>query len=225
MSMPLPYVPAAEVAYIGDVTAGQVNRLVDEHLVPDSLFQRDGSVRRVARILAAYARFFFANDAVLQAATRKQVLADLTARVERSKSREQLFGLRLVPHDVDWIVVLPGHGVVIDISSFVAEATSRAKDVDNADRLVISDPEILGGTPCFMHTRVPIDAVLATLDSGEDPASIQVDYPFLTEAHIDAARIYSAVHPRRGRPRQPSDARSTAKLISSGTGRLKLRRS
>jgi uncharacterized protein (DUF433 family) len=224
MSMPMPYVPAAEVAYIGEVTAGQVNRLVDENLVPDSLFRRDGSARRVARILAAYARFFFVNDSVLQAAARKQVLADLTARVERSGMRDQLLGLRLVPHDVDWTVVLPGRGIVIDISNFVAEATSRAKDVDNADRLVISDAGILSGAPCFIHSRVPIDVVMARIDGGDDPEVIQADYPFLTEAHIDAARIYSAAHPRRGRPIRFTDIHPTAKMVASGTGKLRSRR-
>ena len=113
MNVSQPFVPAAEAAYIGDVTAGQVNRLVDERLVPDALFQRDGGTRRVARIMAAYTRFYFANDAVLQAGARKQVLADLTARVEQSPLRDQLFGLRPVPQDIDWTVALPGRGIVI----------------------------------------------------------------------------------------------------------------
>ena len=30
-------------------------------------------------------------------------------------------------------------------------------------------------------------------------------YPLLTEAHIQAAKVYSEVHPRRGRPRRLAD--------------------
>ncbi|WP_431257763.1 DUF433 domain-containing protein [Roseateles chitinivorans] len=127
-----------------------------------------------------------------------------------------------MPHDIDWTIALPGRGIVVDISSFVAEATSRAKDVDNADRLVISDVEIMGGAPCFIHSRVPIDMVVGRIDCGEDRAQIQSDYPFLTEAHIDAARIYMAAHPRRGRPLRITDMYPTAKVIASGTAKLKL---
>jgi uncharacterized protein (DUF433 family) len=29
-----------------------------------------------------------------------------------------------------------------------------------------SDPERLGGTPCFLNTRVPIDALFANLEDG-----------------------------------------------------------
>ena len=172
--------------------------------------------------MAAYTRFYFANDAVLQAAARKHVLADLTARVERSPLRDQLFGLRPVTQDIDWTVALPGRGIVIDMASFVAEATCRAKDVDNADRLVVADPETMGGAPCFIHSRVPIDMVIGRIDSGEDRAQIQSDYAFLTEAHIDAARIYLAAHPRRGRPLRIADVYPNAKVIASGTGMLKL---
>jgi uncharacterized protein (DUF433 family) len=29
-----------------------------------------------------------------------------------------------------------------------------------------SDPERLGGAPCFLHTRVPVDALFANLEDG-----------------------------------------------------------
>ena len=33
--------------------------------------------------------------------------------------------------------------------------------------VVVSDPEILGGTPCFRGTRVPIDSLIDYLEAGD----------------------------------------------------------
>jgi uncharacterized protein (DUF433 family) len=56
--------------------------------------------------------------------------------------------------------------------------------------VVVSDPEILGGTPVFAGSRVPIDIVLASVDKGISMDRIVAAYPFITEAHIAAAREY-----------------------------------
>jgi uncharacterized protein (DUF433 family) len=58
------------------------------------------------------------------------------------------------------------------------------------DPVVVSDPEILGGTPVFAGSRVPIDMVLASVDKGISMDRIVAAYPFITEVHIAAAREY-----------------------------------
>jgi uncharacterized protein (DUF433 family) len=55
---------------------------------------------------------------------------------------------------------------------------------------IVSDPEILGGTPVFAGSRVSIDIVLASVDKGISMERIVAAYPFITEAHIAAAREY-----------------------------------
>jgi uncharacterized protein (DUF433 family) len=55
---------------------------------------------------------------------------------------------------------------------------------------IVSDPEILGGTPVFAGSRVPIDMVLASVDKGISMERIVAAYPFITEAHIAVAREY-----------------------------------
>lgn len=44
--------------------------------------------------------------------------------------------------------------------------------------------------------------MLASLDAGIELPRLQdfFPFPFLTQAHVGAARVYSEVHPRRGRP-------------------------
>jgi uncharacterized protein (DUF433 family) len=33
--------------------------------------------------------------------------------------------------------------------------------------VIVSDPEILGGTPCFRGTRVPVDSLIDYLEAGD----------------------------------------------------------
>lgn len=208
MSTDLGFVGAAEAAFIGDVTTVQMNRLMDEELVPSTHLRRLDGVRRFSRLSAAFAKFFFDTEDVLVASARKHVFAELTARVEKLHRRDQVFALRLISEDVDW-KVHAATGVDADLSYVIILAAARALAVDTADELVKADPEVMSGEPCFAGTRVPIDNVLASLDKGIPKKRIVESYPFLTDAHIDSARIYRQVHPRRGRPRRASDSGST----------------
>jgi uncharacterized protein (DUF433 family) len=35
------------------------------------------------------------------------------------------------------------------------------------ESVIVSDPEILGGTPCFRGTRVPVDSLIDYLEAGD----------------------------------------------------------
>ncbi len=73
---------------------------------------------------------------------------------------------------------------------------------DNATNFVVEDPEIMSGLPCFAGTRVPIDIILGSLDAGDSLVQLTESYPFLTEAHVLAARTYAlCAFRRRGPPR------------------------
>lgn len=65
-------------------------------------------------------------------------------------------------------------------------------------RYVAEDPDVMGGAPCFAGTRVPIDNVLASLDKGMSLEEVRKHYPFVTSAHVAAARVYVATHTRQG---------------------------
>ena len=43
--------------------------------------------------------------------------------------------------------------------------------------LIVSDPEIMSGTPCFFGTRVPVKTMFDYLESGEDITSFLDDFP------------------------------------------------
>lgn len=62
--------------------------------------------------------------------------------------------------------------------------------------LVVIDPEVMGGVPVFANSRVPIDIVLRSLDRGIAMDRLTASYPFLTSAHVQAARAFAQFHPR-----------------------------
>lgn len=63
------------------------------------------------------------------------------------------------------------------------ELTSEAAGV-----AVHSDPEILGGRPVFVGTRLPVATVAACLAEGDTLEMLQQGWPILTQAHLDVAR-------------------------------------
>lgn len=52
--------------------------------------------------------------------------------------------------------------------------------------LVISDPEVVGGEPCFEGTRVPLETVVDNLAGGHGVDRILKNYPTLRLEHIEA---------------------------------------
>lgn len=70
--------------------------------------------------------------------------------------------------------------------------------------LIVRDPAVQAGEPVFRGTRVLARQIADLLAAGESEARILEDYPKLTPAMIEAAGIYRASHPARGRPRAPT---------------------
>lgn len=210
MNSPTPFVSTAEAAFVAGLNTADINRVVDDKLMPPRLLAQEGGVRRVARLGAAFARIYIDMEDRLAARARRTVLEELTRRVEALDAQDRFTVLRLsTMGDIDWTVSLPN--VTVDVAPLIAEAASRAKDVDLADMLVGTDPEMMGGLPCFTGTRVPVETVLASLDEGDSMERLQASYPFLTPAHVEAARVYLSVHPRRGRPRRLAERQPSLK--------------
>ena len=53
--------------------------------------------------------------------------------------------------------------------------------------VIHSDPEILGGTPVFVGTRVPVQTLLDYLEGGHPLAEFLDDFPTVTETQAIAA--------------------------------------
>lgn len=209
-----PFVSTAEAAFLAGLDTTAINRVVDDKLVPSQLLEQEPGSRRVARLAAALARVYFELEDTLAPRARREIVEELSTRVHKLglRDRTNALCLRDVYH-VSWVIALPS--VTVDVTPQVAEAASKAEQVDLADMLVTTHPDVMSGAPCFAGTRVPIETVLASLDEGVSLERLKASYPFVTEAHVDAARVYLLVHPRRGRPRRLVDTKPSLKPRSS----------
>jgi uncharacterized protein (DUF433 family) len=143
------------------------------------------------------------------------------ATVRRLLTKEQLIylqleaeGLRLLPvgtrrEIADSIqrsprtdVLAVGNGTVlfVEFKSARRKVEGQLKQLAIIEDMVISDPEIMRGTPVFKGTRIPVDLVADMLGQGAAVEEILVGYPTLNREKIDIAPIYMRAFPRRGRP-------------------------
>lgn len=82
-------------------------------------------------------------------------------------------------------------------------------------KLVMADSMVMGGTPVFAGTRVPIELVLDLIDKEVDWEELTASYPFLTDKHIEAAREYLKDPPtaQRTPPRVPDSLRLKSRRV------------
>ena len=55
------------------------------------------------------------------------------------------------------------------------------------ESVIVSDPEILGGTPCFRGTRVPVDSLIDYLEAGDSLDEFLDNFPSVTREVAIAA--------------------------------------
>ena len=55
------------------------------------------------------------------------------------------------------------------------------------ESVIISDPQILGGTPCFRGTRVPADSLIDYLEGGDTLDEFLDNFPSVTRDRAIAA--------------------------------------
>ena len=55
------------------------------------------------------------------------------------------------------------------------------------ESVIVSDPEILGGTPCFRGTRVPADSLIDYLEAGDTLEEFLDNFPSVSRESAVAA--------------------------------------
>jgi uncharacterized protein (DUF433 family) len=124
----------------------------------------------------------------------------LSAAIATPELRRKVFdALAEAPRNV---VSLEGGLIKIDLRELRRELAAALRGLRRAKRLVVSDPEILGGDPVFRDTRVPVHMIAELIAQGSTPAELRESYPRLTAEMIRLAPIYAIAYPLRGRPRR-----------------------
>ena len=143
------------------------------------------------------------------------------ATIRRLLTKEQLIflqleaeGLRLLPvgtrreiaefiqrsPKADLMAIGNGTALFVEFKAARRKVEGQLKQLARIEEMVISDPEIMRGTPVFKGTRIPVDLVADMLAQGATAEEILEGYPTLSKEKIAIAPLYMRAFPRRGRP-------------------------
>jgi uncharacterized protein (DUF433 family) len=102
--------------------------------------------------------------------------------------------------EIDSVILTEGSALLIQVKSVRRELELDLKKLERAEDMIVSDPEIMRGTPVYRGTRIPVELVAEMLRQGADAEEIRVGYPALDRDKIELAPLYVQAFPRRGRP-------------------------
>jgi uncharacterized protein (DUF433 family) len=195
-----------EAAVVARVALRDVNRAIDERILSDGFFTvEDG--RHVSVSACTLISFYFASAKHLTSEER-------LFAVREAGSRLRKFGT-LAPAALikeDWTV--RDEFLTIDLAPFVRRTTEGMDRLAAARALVTSDPDVLGGTPVILGTRIPVHDVAASVAAGLPIDRILAAYPSLDADKIELAAIYSEANPARGRPRTNGEFPKGAVIVA-----------
>ena len=181
-----------EAAVVSRVALRDVNRVIDEGILPEEFFTNaDG--RHVVAAACTLISFYFESAGSLTSEERLFAIRVTVPRLRRSIS----FALPALLKE-DWTV--RHEFLTIDLSPFVRGAIERLGRLIAARDLVEVSPEILRGTPVIRGTRVPVYEVAGLVSAGVPTELILNDYPALSREKVELAVVFAEANPPRGRP-------------------------
>ncbi len=198
----------AEAALVAHVGVREINRVIDERILPDWFVSMDDG-RRVAASACSLISFYFDSARRLTAEERLFAIREAGSRLQKFRAFD--FDALIAE---DWTV--RDDFLTIDFEPFLRGANKRMRRLEAARDMVVSDPDILGGTPVLRGTRVPVYDVAACVASGSSTEHILDGYPSIDADKIELAAIYAEANPVRGRPRVNEGLPKGAVIIREG---------
>jgi uncharacterized protein (DUF433 family) len=102
--------------------------------------------------------------------------------------------------EIDSVFLMEGSAVVIQVKSVRLELDHELARLRRVESLIVSDPEIMRGSPVYRGTRIPVDLIASMLSQGASAEEILAGYPALDKEKVELAPLYVQAFPRRGRP-------------------------
>jgi uncharacterized protein (DUF433 family) len=177
------YTPAQAAAVTG-LPLAAVHKAIDSRLIRPLSARSGGSVRRLlTKEQLIYLQLEAEGLRLLPVGTRREIAAS----IQRSPK-------------VDLMAVGNGAVLFVEFKAARRKVEGQLKQLAHIEEMVVSDPEIMRGTPVFKGTRIPVDLVADMLAQGATPEEIHDGYPTLSKENIAIAPLYMRAFPRRGRP-------------------------
>jgi uncharacterized protein (DUF433 family) len=177
------YTPAQASAITG-LPLAAVHKAIDSRLIRPRSARSGATVRRLlTKEQLIYLQLEAEGLRLLPVGTRREI----AETIQRSPKTEKL-------------PVANGTALLIEIGTARRTVESQLKHLARMEEMVVSDPEIMHGTPVFKGTRIPVDLVADMLAQGATAEEILEGYPTLSKEKIAIAPLYMRAFPRRGRP-------------------------
>jgi uncharacterized protein (DUF433 family) len=195
-----------EAAVVSRVALRDVNRAIDEGILPEGFFTHDDG-RHVLAAACTLISFYFESAKSLTSEERLFTIKMAGPLLRKSVS----FAWSKLLNE-DWII--RHEFLTIDLAPFVKRATERLGRLNLARNLVVSSPELLGNTPVIRGTRIPVYDIAASVAAGIPTERILAAYPGLDAEKVELATIFAEAYPPRGRPRSGGELPKGAVIIS-----------
>jgi uncharacterized protein (DUF433 family) len=172
---------ANEAASVTGVPLKQVHRIVDAGLLDGAVENRAGTRLIAGRGLVGLKLAHETAD-LLTPEGRRRVVKRLLETPEAKSVRED--------------------ALTVDVRPTHAAVRKGLDALARANKMVAVDKDVLGGTPCFKGTRIPVHDIAAMIAGGDSKGAVLTAYPQLRAEQIDLAVLYAEAYPRRGRPQR-----------------------
>jgi uncharacterized protein (DUF433 family) len=194
-----------EAAVVSSVEVRDVNRLIDESILPKDFYRvNPDRTRRLFADACTFISFYFHAAKSLTAEQRRRAIAVASPRL-REEPVSKL--------EKEWTI--RQEFLTIDLAPFLKSVRQKLAELGEARALVVEDPEVLSGTPVIRNTRVPVYDVAASVAAGLPMTRILTAYPGLTAEMANLAAFYATANPPRGRPREHSSPATGAFVVST----------
>jgi len=177
------YTPA-QASAVANLPLPAVHKLIERRLIRPRRLRTGRSVQRMlSRGQVLYLRLEAEGVRLLPLASRRAIAKQIESSPE-----------------IDAVVLTEGSAVVIQVKSVRLELDLDLRKLERAEGMIVSDPEIMRGTPVYRGTRIPVDLIADMLSQGATPEEILAGYPALDREKVELAPLYVRAFPRRGRP-------------------------
>jgi len=187
------YTPA-EASAVSGLNLKAVHNAIDKEIVRPVASGRGAGLGKMARFTP---RYLTAEDLV-----RLRVWQGVGGTLSTERRQRLFVAIAAAPKAKN---VRADELLIVDVGEARRQVDRRVRDLAAAEAIVVSDRGTLGGEPVFRRTRIPVYGMVAMLNAGATEAELLSGYPKLTNRMLELARIWSAAHPRRGRPKSLGD--------------------
>jgi uncharacterized protein (DUF433 family) len=181
------YLTTSEAAVAAGVSVPQVQRIIDEKILPSDLYSTTQmrTFRTDACVLIA---FYFETAELLTASARQRAIRNALEHCRAWDSWKNC--------------TFEEHSVTVRFFDIWKGVDDRLHQLAKAREAVVEDSGILSGTAVFKGTRVPVYDIAAMVEAGVSSKEILETYPSLKHWQVELAPVYARAVPPKGRPKR-----------------------